>query len=518
VRPDTATRGAVFTSAAFIFCSVFPSICSAQTWTSLGPLPLASGSGPTGRIKAVAVDPSDPTHWMLGAASGGIWESHDSGGSWNSIADSQPNLNIGSIVFAPGAPKIIYASTGEAAWTFAAHPGQGILKSIDGGTTWSLVGTSTFFHTSVGAIRVDPQNPNNVVAVMSRGNSGRLGEQTTGPPPLGLQRSGDGGATWTLKLAGESTALEVDPSNFGHQLAGMALPAGFGSFNQPVPAGLYRSTDAGQTWALVTGPWGANVGRFALAIAPNSSTAYVSVQGGPDIKGRLLGLYRTDNAWDPQPAWIQIPTNGNWSTPGCPNCVDYCGPQCTQLMTLSVDPSDPGQLFAGGISLWRCDHCDTSAAWVDVGVDGQGRASLPLNKQCLAWAGNTLVAGTDQGLFSSATRTSPWQDNNGGLSVIRFLAGGLHPADPNGALGGTLDAAAAQWTGSPTWQALRAGQGDVAFSTANPSTNWMVSTTSRIFRTLDGGRTFPAADGGVDYTGSAPVIPVKQCPADNDIF
>src|SRR5205814_1822640 len=116
----------------------------------------------------------------------------------------------------------------------------------------------------------------------------------------------DGGLTWTRKLAGESTALEVDPSDFNRQYAGMALPAYYGAFNTPVPGGLYRSTDAGQSWVIVTGPWSrSNIGRLAIAIAPsNPNTVYVSVQGASDIDGRLLGLYRTDNAWASAPTWI----------------------------------------------------------------------------------------------------------------------------------------------------------------------------------------------------------------------
>jgi len=62
--------------------------CCAQTWTSLGPAPLTGGNGPTGRIRALAVDPSDSDHWVLGAPSGGVWESRDGGANWNSVTDA----------------------------------------------------------------------------------------------------------------------------------------------------------------------------------------------------------------------------------------------------------------------------------------------------------------------------------------------------------------------------------------------------------------------------------------------
>src|SRR5215471_595107 len=80
-------------------------------WTSIGPMPILSGE--SGRVSGVAVDPSDSTHWLMGAATGGIWESHDSGKSWTPRTDRQPTLSSGAIAFAQSNPKIVYAGTGE---------------------------------------------------------------------------------------------------------------------------------------------------------------------------------------------------------------------------------------------------------------------------------------------------------------------------------------------------------------------------------------------------------------------
>src|SRR5579862_1333993 len=161
-------------------------LCQAQVWTSIGPAPLTGNSGPTGRITSAAVDPSNPNHWLLGTASGGVWDSPDAGTSWTPVTDAQPALAIGSIAFAPGNSNIVYAGTGEADYAPLNYAGQGILKSIDGGMTWGLLGASTFVSTCIGAIRVDPSNPNNVVAIMSRGSVGRTGEQTYAPSPFGV--------------------------------------------------------------------------------------------------------------------------------------------------------------------------------------------------------------------------------------------------------------------------------------------------------------------------------------------
>src|SRR5262249_48202133 len=105
-------------------------------WTSIGPMPIENGE--TGRVPAVAVDPSDSNHWLIGAATGGIWESRDAGKRWVPRTDQQPTLATGSIAFAPGSPKTVYAGTGELGFSRDALAGLGLLKSVDGGTNWTL--------------------------------------------------------------------------------------------------------------------------------------------------------------------------------------------------------------------------------------------------------------------------------------------------------------------------------------------------------------------------------------------
>ena len=394
--------------------------CQAQVWTSIGPAPIIGNSGPTGRITAAAVDPSNPNHWLLGTASGGVWDSPDAGTNWTPVTDAQPALAIGSIAFAPGNSNIIYAGTGEADYAPLNYAGQGVLKSVNGGKTWGLLGASTFARTCIGAIRVDPSSPNNVVAIMSRGNVGRTGEQTFSPAPFGVQRSTDGGVTWTQTLAGEASALDVDPTNFNNQYVAISLPLATVRSAHLVASGLYRSTDGGKTWSPVSGPWsGSKLGRIVLAVAPSDrNTVYASFQGGPDINGSLLGLYRTGDAWDPTPNWTQVLSHGN----------NYCVSQCKSDARLSVTPPHPTTLFVAGTSLWRCDQCGASPVWTNAS------ANLPANARCIAWSGVLLIACTDRGIFSAVAGTGPWTDNNGTLSVVRMPGGALHPSDPNFAL------------------------------------------------------------------------------------
>src|SRR5207248_8870240 len=59
-------------------------------WTPIGPLTLPNGvgssSGPTsGRVTAIAIDPTNSSKVYLGTAQGGVWRSTDGGTTWTSI-------------------------------------------------------------------------------------------------------------------------------------------------------------------------------------------------------------------------------------------------------------------------------------------------------------------------------------------------------------------------------------------------------------------------------------------------
>src|SRR5262249_40876453 len=129
---------------------VVPSFGNLSSWQPIGPAPINTGpsSGAnTGRIAAIAVDPTTPSTIYVAAASGGVWKSIDGGNSWTPKTDHVPGAttNMGAIAIAPSNPNIIYAGTGEANFDGAGVlPGTGILKSTDGGDSWSLLGQAYF--------------------------------------------------------------------------------------------------------------------------------------------------------------------------------------------------------------------------------------------------------------------------------------------------------------------------------------------------------------------------------------
>lgn len=502
----------------------------ANLWVGIGPAPVEGGQiGTTGgtramsgRVNAIAVDPDNPRHWLIGADGGGIWESRDQGATWAPRTDGQISLSMGALAFGPGDPRTVYAMTGAELFSGLSYAGGGLLKSTDGGTTWQAVPGAALANLTCASLKVHPASASVLLAAMSYGFAGRGSESVTGSP-RGLSKSTDGGATWSLKLSGDATALTVDPTNFSNQYAGLGLI--FGS-----PAnGVYRSTDEGATWAKISGPWtsmAGGIGRVSIAIAPsNPNVAYVSIQDALDgtaNDGALLGLWQTTNAWAPAPAWTAIPvaqTDDGSGTRG------FCGwdpayrkadKSCSSTNLITVDPSNPSVLYAGGVALWKFDGVN----WTEVSKTASAPAQgIHVDQRGAAWAGNRLILGNDGGVWSTTDGGNSWNGHNTGLSVHEIYGGSLHPSNANAILAGSQDNGTAKWNGS-AWTFFFGGDGsDSAISLSKPDTNWAVSAQNLdLRRTTNGGVTNPSADAGIDKTGAPFIARFAGCPSNEDTF
>src|SRR5262249_27850808 len=129
----------------------------AQAWQPLGPFHMPHGqtygAGPggrppvAGRVAAIAVDPGNEAHILLGSAGGGVWETTDTGQTWLPRTDDQPSLAVGALAFDPANPLRVFAGTGEGNVAFEADTNVragGLLASVDGGTTWALIPGTPF--------------------------------------------------------------------------------------------------------------------------------------------------------------------------------------------------------------------------------------------------------------------------------------------------------------------------------------------------------------------------------------
>lgn len=177
------------------------------TWQSRGPDNVA------GRTRALIVDPDDATFqtFYAGSASGGIWKTTDAGLSWTDLTPNLPNLSTNALAMAPSNHDRIYAGTGEGyAGNYSFVRGNGIFISNDRGGTWTVLNNTlnNKDFKAVNELAVSPSDENVILAATN----------------TGVLKSNDGGATWskTFDSQGyEVQDIKTEPGNFAIQYIGV---------------------------------------------------------------------------------------------------------------------------------------------------------------------------------------------------------------------------------------------------------------------------------------------------------
>jgi hypothetical protein len=504
---------------------------SVGSWLPLGPVPLASdasGNGTqdyhqvAGRATAVVIDPADPSGntVYIGGAQSGIWKSSNAANpvansvAWTPISDNQATLSIGAIAIQPGnsdpAKTLILAATGEANNSGDSYFGLGILRSSDGGNTWTLVSranSGALSFTGLGGTRMAFSNASGqtstAVVAMAASSEGLVDGAITSATKRGLYTSLDAGQNWTydaLSDPGGATDSTSATSVVYNDLANKFFAA-------IRYHGFYSSPD-GISWTRLASQPGAALLSAAACPRQSVSNNYAcpmyrgeitTVPGRNEMYAWYVYFSASGNLVDGG-IWQSVNGGTSWtaiSDSGIGNCGDIygCGvQQGTYNLELLAMPNGGGtDLYAGAINLYKCQisslnptcsaspfinlthvyGCIPIAAGSHVHPDQHAlAATIPISGSD---SGNALLYFANdggiyraldgfRGLMSGAcSGINQFDDLNQNLgSMAQFVSFSQHPSDANTMLGGTQDngsPATSQATTNSSWTNVLGGDG-----------------------------------------------------------
>jgi len=323
----------------------------------------------SGRVSGFAVDSSNPSHYFVAAASGGVWKTLNNGTTWTPVFDNEGSYSIGAIVLDPKNPLTVWVGTGENNSQRSVSYGNGVYRSDDGGKTWKNVGLKTSEH--IGRIAIDSKDSNTVYVAAQGPLWGPGGER-------GLFKTIDGGKTWKSILSiSENTGVTdivIDPQNPEtlYAAAYQRRRHMWTLIDGGPESAIYKSTDAGASWnKLKAGLPTTEMGRIGLAVSPvDSNVVYATVEAA-DRKG---GIFRSSDR------------GGSWERR---NEFDVAAMYYARIV---ADPKDVDRIYVMNVFLMVSDdggrtirrlgekskHVDNHDIWIDpnntdhylVGCDG----------------------------------------------------------------------------------------------------------------------------------------------------
>ena len=394
---------------------------SRDSWISVGP------NG--GDVRTLSADPANPARALLGTSAGQIYQSEDSGRTWQRFVriGKGNDYVVDHIIFNPKQPRVIYI----AAWTLE-QEGGAVFKSSDDGHTWkALTGIDG---KSVRSLAMAPSDPDILVA-------GALD---------GVYQTRDGGATWqriSPESSGEIKNIEsiaIHPTNPDVIYAG--------TWHLP-----WKTVDGGKSWHNIKNGVIDDSDVFSIIIDPaQPQTVYASacsgiyksesggesfhkIQGIPFSARRTRILRQDPNhpavvyAGTTEGLWKTGDAGASWRRITSPDVIindvmvdasdsnhvllatDRSGVMASnnagtsfepsnlgfahrQVAALAVDPEDPSTLYAGLVNDKQYGGVfvthDRGAHWQQMNAGLDGRDIFALRK-----TGARLLAGTSNGVF-----------------------------------------------------------------------------------------------------------------------
>lgn len=474
-------------------------------------LPTAGGRwelvGPTnigGRIVDIALDPLQQDALYVAAASGGLWRSTDAGDTFKPAWPDHYTQAMGAVTTA--ADGTIYVGTGEAnpGGGSLTYTGTGVYKSTNRGRTWTHLGLRD--SGAVGAIRVDPSNPDRIFVAAAGSLFNPGGDR-------GVYRSDDGGRSWTRVLAGDTDTTGASEVMFDPTDPQRVYAVMWDHRRQPdlrsysgVGSGLYRSEDGGDTWQRLDGlaAVAPDLGRIGIGIAPSDPDRLYAIVGRGETSNNFFdGFFTSADGGD---SWERLPDSED--------LADSQSSYAWWFAKVWVNPDDAQHVHVAGIGLLTTH--DGGHSWT---VDED---SIHVDHHAMVWDANyqtRVYLGNDGGTYRSD------QDGDGGWvkasyePYTQFYSVELTPQDVSRVSGGTQDNGSLRSWGGPAFNEYLGGDGEENLINPTDVDNvFACYQYGNCFRSTDGGDTMQMFSEGTTADRRNWFTPVQFDPNDPDVM
>ncbi len=393
------------------------------SWTEIGPDEYTAGSLSNiglGRVNCFGFHPTLAATIYAGTPAGGLWRTTNTGGSWTPLTDGLPQIGISGIVVVSTNTLYILTGDGDGGDTDCI----GVLKSINGGATWSATGLTFSITDNVRGYKLigHPTNSNILFAVTN----------------TGLFRTTNGGVSWTEVDTDSFRDIEFKPGD---------PTVVYASTNN----NFYRSTDSGVTWTNITaGITLSGANRVAIGVTPGNVN-YVYVLAGPGGSpgaGSFKGFWRSFDSGVNFDLKTTTPNILDGGTTGSGS-----GSQSSYDLAMAVDPTDVSDILTGGINIWESTNFGDNGTWSCIThwnpsafeythADIHAMDYNPLD--------NVLYVGSDGGVYRSTDRGATYTDisngDPGGMTMMQFYRIAGRKSTSGIIIGGTQDNGSNRYT------------------------------------------------------------------------
>ncbi len=453
-------------------------LIASTTWTAMGPFGPLSGSAGSqllkaGRLGFITIDPNNSNNLWVGAPAGGLWKSTNGGTSWTTNTDNLAVLGCSDLAIDPTNTLVMYLATGDG--DAGDTRSIGVLKTVDGGVTWSATGLTNTVNNYF-LIRRLIINPSNTQIVLAATNSG-------------VYRTANGGTSWTQVSTANCFDLEFKPGDPNTIYAG--------------GTSLRISTNGGTSFTQVTSGITTAAGRMAIAVTPNDVN-YVYVLATNSSSG-FLGLYRSTNSGTTFSVMSTTPNILDGSTTG-----NTTGGQGWYDLCIAASPLNKDEIVTGGVNVWK--SLDGGVNWSLFGHwTGSGGAPFThADQHDLEYDASGTLFNTNDGTVYKRTGTT-WTEISGSMNISQIYKIGLSSVTANKWITGHQDNGTSIWNGS-TYSAKLGGDGmDCFYDRTNDNNVFGEYQNGAMQRSTNGGTSWSSATSGM--TGTPPWVTVwKQDP------